>query len=206
MIKENFYLKHALEISKKSLKEFEQEIKDPIYEQKYTYIPVHVIENSLHENKNFITLDKGSLDGIEPDMGVLLPNGIGGIIINVSKHFSSAQSLLNSQTRINVRLQRNKYFGTLIWKGPDHHIALLEDIPKYVNILKGDIVETDGKSTIFPQGIYLGQVKDYKLDTENGNYKISIELATDFAALDQAYVVKSLLKKEREDLKKENPQ
>ncbi|WP_103326935.1 rod shape-determining protein MreC [Bacteroidetes bacterium endosymbiont of Geopemphigus sp.] len=206
LAQENASLKNALEISKNPLKTPEQEIEDPVYEQKYTYIPARIIGNSLHEKKNFLTLDKGTLDGIEPDMGVLLPNGIGGVIISVSKHFSTVRSLLNPQTKINARLKRNKYFGTLIWHGQDHRIALLEDIPKYVSILRGDIVETDGKSAIFPQGIYLGKVKDYQLDAENGNYKIRVELATDFAASDRVYVVKNLLKKEREDLKKETLQ
>lgn len=206
LAQENASLKNALEISKSALKTPDQEIEDPVYEQKYTYIPARIIGNSLHEKKNFITLDKGSLEGIEPDMGILLPNGIGGVIINVSKHFSVARSLLNPQIKINARLKRNKYFGILSWQDRDYRIALLEDIPKYVSILKGDIVETDGKSGIFPEGIYLGKVKDYRVDAESGNYKIRVELATDFAALDRAYVIKNLFKKEMEGLKKETLQ
>lgn len=200
---ENTSLKNDLINCKKPLKIDEKQINDSIYDQKYTYISVNVIGNSVHQQKNFLTLDKGALDGIEVDMGILLPHGIAGVIINVSDHFSTARSLLNPYTKINVRLKRNKYFGTLSWRGPDHRIAVLEDIPKYVDLIKGDIVETDGRSSIFPQGIYLGKVKDYQLDVENSAYKINVELATDFAAIDQVYVIKNLLKKEQDRLDQE---
>ena len=53
----------------------------------------------------------------------------------------------------------------------------LSDIPKYVPIKVGDTVVTDGKSAIFPQGIMIGRVAGYEVDSKTGYWDISVELS-----------------------------
>ncbi len=175
-------------------KDFKKE--DVKYFQKYIYTPVKIINNSINKQENYITFNKGSIDGIQKDMGVILPNGIGGVIIKTTPHFSTAISLLNLKLKINARLQKNKYFGTLSWDGKDFKFIILNDIPKYCPINIGDIIETDGKSSIFPEGIKIGEIVSYKLDAEHSNYIIKVKLIANFYTIEYAYVVKNLLKKE----------
>ncbi|WP_185861283.1 rod shape-determining protein MreC [Blattabacterium cuenoti] len=176
------------------------QINDVHYLQQYTFTPVQIINNSIHEQANYITINKGSIDKIKPDMGIILPNGIAGIIIKTSPHFSIAISILNPKIKVNARLKRNKYFGTLSWDGLDHEYVVLYDIPRYSSIHKGDIVETDGKSATFPEGITIGKVHSYKLDEEHANYVIKVKLMANFSTIENAYVVKSLFKKEWDDV------
>ncbi|WP_185853348.1 rod shape-determining protein MreC [Blattabacterium cuenoti] len=183
---------------KKISKDFKEE--DVNYLQQYIFTPVKIINNSIHEQENYITINKGSIDGIKPDMGIILSDGIAGIIIKTSPHFSIAISLLNPKIKVNARLKKNKYFGTLSWDGLDHEYVVLYDIPRHSTIHKGDIVETDGKSATFPEGIELGKVFSYKFDEEHANYIIKVKLMANFSTIENAYVVKNLFKKEWNDV------
>ncbi|WP_185858534.1 rod shape-determining protein MreC [Blattabacterium cuenoti] len=202
LLNENQKLRNA-QISykiKKISKDFKEENIE--YIQQYTFTPVKIINNSIHEQENYITINKGSTDGIKSDMGIILSDGIAGIIIKTSPNFSIAISLLNPKIKVNARLKKNKYFGILSWNGLDHKHVVLYDIPRYSIIHKGDIVETDGKSATFPEGIPIGIVSYYQLDETHANYIIKVKLMADFSTIENAYVVKNLLKKEWTDVHK----
>lgn len=200
LIEENAMLRNQLKNSKI------ERIFDPlkkintIYLQKYIYMPVKIINNSIFQQENFFIINKGKLDGIGVDMGVILPDGIAGIIIKTSSHFSTAISLLNTKIKINARLKRSKHFGTIIWNGVSHDTVILKDIPKHVSISLGEEIETDSRSNIFPEGIIIGIIKDYKLDQENSIYNIKVKLKADLSSIESAYVVKNLFKKELEEI------
>ncbi|WP_341656299.1 rod shape-determining protein MreC [Blattabacterium cuenoti] len=200
LLNENKRLHDAQIFSKirKISKDFKKE--DINYLQQYTFTPVQIINNSIHEQENYITINKGSIDGIKPDMGIILYNGIAGIIIKTSPHFSIAISLLNQKIKVNARLKKNKYFGTLSWDGLNYEYVVLYDIPRHSTIHKGDFVETDGKSVTFPEGIPIGRVSSYKLDEEHANYIIKVKLMANFSTIENAYVVKNLLKEEWNDV------
>jgi Cell shape-determining protein len=192
---------HDAQISSKIRKVSKDfKIEDMNYLQQYIFTPVQIISNSIHEQANYITINKGSSDGIKSDMGIILSNGIAGIIIKTSPHFSIAISLLNPKIKVNARLKKNKYFGTLSWDGLAHEYVVLYDIPKHSIIHKGDIIETDGKSATFPEGIPIGKVHSYELDEEHANYIIKVKLLANFSTIENAYVVKNLLKKEWDDV------
>ncbi|WP_341651241.1 rod shape-determining protein MreC [Blattabacterium cuenoti] len=200
LLNENKRLHDAQIFSKirKISKDFKKE--DINYLQQYTFTPVQIINNSIHEQENYITINKGSIDEIKQDMGIILYNGIAGIIIKTSPHFSIAISLLNQKIKVNARLKKNKYFGTLSWDGVNYEYVVLYDIPRHSTIHKGDIVETDGKSSTFPEGIPIGRVHSYKLDEEHANYIIKVKLMANFSTIENAYVVKNLLKEEWNDV------
>ncbi|AWU39055.1 rod shape-determining protein MreC [Blattabacterium punctulatus CPU2] len=196
LINENAKLRHFLISSKikKITKDFKKKNID--YLQQYIYTPVKIINNSIYEQDNYITINKGSLDGIKTDMGIILSYGIAGIIIKTSPHFSIAISLLNPKIKVNARLRKNKYFGTVSWDGIDHEYIVLYDIPRHSIFYKGEIVETDGKSSTFPEGIPIGRVTCYKFDEKYANYVIKVKLFENFSTIENAYVVKNLFKKE----------
>ncbi|WP_185856066.1 rod shape-determining protein MreC [Blattabacterium cuenoti] len=200
LVKENIRLRHSHISSKirKTTKDFKKN--NLVYLQEYVFTPVKIINNSIHEQENYLTINKGSLDGIKTDMGIILSNGIAGIIIKTSPHFSVAISLLNPKIKVNARLKKNKYFGTVSWDGVDHEHVILYDIPKHSSIYKGDIVETDGKSATFPEGIPIGKVTCYRFDEEQSNYVIKVKLLENFSSIENAYVVKNLFKKEWDTL------
>lgn len=173
-------------------------------EQAYSYISARVISNTVNRQQNSFTLDKGSRDGIKPDMGVLTAKGVAGIITHVSPSFSSGLSLLNTRWNVSAKLARNGYFGSLVWDGKDYQIALLNEIPFHVDLAIGDTVVTSGFSTFFPEGILLGTVESFEKGGGDNFYTIMVKLSVDFKAISYVEVIENVHKSEIENLEKIN--
>jgi rod shape-determining protein MreC len=172
---------------------------DTVNPRQYLYISSRVINNSVNKKYNYITLDKGKLNGIEPEMAVVCSEGIVGIVQTVSDNFCVVLSVLNQRFGVNAKIKSTGYFGPLSWKGTSAEKAILEDIPHHVTIVKGDTILTSGYGTIFPENCMIGIISNYKL--KGGNYyEITVELATDFQRLSQVQIIKNVFKKETETL------
>lgn len=168
------------------------------YRQKYTYITAKVTRNSYHLPNNFISIDKGVSDGITKEMAVINSKGIIGITEKSSTHYSRIQSILNSNSKINARLKNSTHFGTLTWNGKEYNTVQLEDIPRQAVLSVGDTIITGGKSTIFPEGILIGTIKN--TNNQNTNNVIDIQLFNDMSAIGAIYVIKNLDKQEIKNL------
>ena len=165
--------------------------------QIYTFVDGEIVFNSINRRNNYFTINRGKRDGVLPQMGVMAPNGIAGIVINSTDSYALVQSVLSlNKIKINASLKKSGYFGTLTWRGDDSRIMHLADVPKYVPLQIGDTVVTDGKSAIFPQGITIGKVSGYEVDSKTGFWDISVELTERMGNLSKIYVVKNLKKAE----------
>ena len=165
--------------------------------QIYTFVDGEIVFNSINRKDNYFTINRGKRDGVLPQMGVMAPNGIAGIVINSTDSYALVQSVLSlNKIKINASLKKSGYFGTLTWHGDDSRIMHLADVPKYVPLQIGDTVVTDGKSAIFPQGITIGKVSGYEVDSKTGFWDISVELTERMGNLSKIYVVKNLKKAE----------
>ena len=157
--------------------------------QIYTFVDGEIVFNSINRKDNYFTINRG--------MGVMAPNGIAGIVINTTDSYALVQSILSlNKIKINAALKKSGYFGTLTWRGEDSRIMHLSDVPKYVPLQIGDTIVTDGKSAIFPQGIMVGKVAGYEVDSKTGFWDISVELSEKMGNLSKIYVVKNLKKAE----------
>lgn len=172
---------------------------DSLQRTKYVYIPAKVINNSTNKQFNYIILDKGRADGIEPDMAVVCNDGIVGVIKEVSENFSSAISFLNRNLQISAKIKKSGHFGPLEWTGTGHQKARLKDIPHNINIMMGDSIVTSGYSAIFPENYMIGRISDFSL--KGGNYyEITVHLSTDFKNLHNVQVIKNLYRAEQLEL------
>lgn len=173
---------------------------DTVYEQAFAYIPGRVINNSTSGEKNYFTLDVGSRHGVKPDMGVISPDGVAGVIISVSPRFSLGMSLLNTKASLAVQLKRTGDFGQLFWNGQSCLYAQLKNIPSHVEVERGDTVETSGHSSIFPEGIPVGTISDFNVNPDDGYYEMEVRLFTNFNRLRNIYVVDHLFQNEQREL------
>jgi rod shape-determining protein MreC len=147
-------------------------------------------------------LDKGSRSGIQKDMAVITPTGIAGTVVNVSENFSWVMSMLNKHTRISGKILKNGQMGTVVWNGVDHLYGTLTDIPAHVKIARGDTIVSSGFSYIFPAGLMIGTITDYRVEQGEHFYTIPFKFSVDFNSLQYVYVVKNLMKEEQESLEK----
>jgi rod shape-determining protein MreC len=204
LAEENARLRAMLAENKYEIDSVYSPVKDTVNLQQYEYITAKVINNSLHHRNNFITLDKGSLQGVKPEMGVIGPKGIIGIVNHVSEHYCTVMSLLHKESSSSVMLKRNKFFGSLKWDGEDPNYMYLNEIDKTVPILKGDSIVTTAFSTTYPTGIYIGKVVDFEVEPGSPFYKIKIKLAMNFNGLSHVYIVRNLMKDEKLSLEEQN--
>lgn len=157
----------------------------------YTYVQARVINNSFSRSKNNLTIDRGTNDSLAIDMGVVSSKGVVGIVNSVSANYATVQSVLNTNSQINAKLKNTNHFGTLIWETGSPYLATLIDIPRQVPVQKGDTIVTDGKSTIFPEGILIGSIEDYKLAANEDYYELSIALFNDMTKIAHVYVIEN---------------
>ncbi len=171
----------------------------------YEFKVANVTNNSVHQKSNFLTLDKGSLDGVEEGMGVISSSGVVGYILHVSKHYSTVQSLLHPDTKISVTLDSTEVFGSLVWgSNIDYRLAMVKDIPNHVKVKKGEKVYTSGFSEHFPKGIYVGRVMETDISSGDSFLDLRIILSNDFSKLQQVYIVKDIYAKEKRELESLN--
>lgn len=157
----------------------------------YEVIPATLINNSILSIRNQFTIDKGSLDGIKPAMGVITPDGVVGIIKSVNDHYSIALSLINVDIRVSGSIEGADFFGTISWDGQSFRYLLLKDIPTYADVKIGDQVITNGFSTIFPKGVKIGKVHSFDINKNGAFYDVSVIPEVDFASLRYVYVLKA---------------
>lgn len=156
---------------------------------RFRIVTAHVINNSVMRPNNYITINRGSADGIAPEMGVIDQNGVVGVVNIVGEHNSRLISLLNPHLRLSCKLKNNDAFGSLVWDGQDPRYALLEELPRHTVFHPGDTVVTSGFSTVFPPGIPVGIVeKDDKYHNQNF-FTLKVRLMSDFSTLNNVQVV-----------------
>lgn len=202
LVKENEELKNTLQRVYRDTEIKTFSVTDSIYRQQYIYIRAGVVNNSVNKQKNYITLDRGSLSGVEEDMAVSSSGGIVGIIVETGRNYSIAMSVLNLEFRLSARLRKNSYFGSLTWDGLDPNSLVLNEIPSHVNVSVGDTIETTGFSAVFPEGIMIGTISD--VDGRGGDfYQIRVKPSTEFRKLSNVYVIVNLDKEEQLQLESE---
>lgn len=152
-------------------------------------IPAKVIANSVTNSENLITIDKGSSDGIRPDMGVICGSGVVGVVYLTSSHYSVVIPALNKRSRISCSIRGRDYFGYLTWTGGDPTKAYVEDMPRHAKFKRGDWVETSGYSSIFPHGVAVGKIEKIFNSKDGLSYRLQIGLSTDFARLRDVCVI-----------------
>ncbi len=171
-------------------------IRDTLHKQQYVYTVAQVINNSVHQKNNYLTINRGSRHGIKKGMGVISSNGIVGIILNVSDNFATIRSLLHTETKISASVDGN--IGSLVW-GEDNfdpRFATLKDIQGHLTIAKGAKVVTS-EFSLFPQGTPIGIVNQTGLKGSNNSLDIEVRLSNDFSSLQYVYVINNILSQEQ---------
>lgn len=157
--------------------------------EQYELIPAKVVSNSLHREDNLITINRGRADGVRTDMGVACGLGVVGVVYMVSEHYSIVMPVLNVNSRVSCTIRKRGYFGYLRWSGGDPTVAYVEDIPRHAHFKRGDWVETNGYSSIFPQGVPAGKIIQVYNSSDGLSYRLKVRLATDFGTLRDVYVL-----------------
>ena len=166
----------------------------------FKYLSAKVINNSTKFTHNFITIDKGRKQGVEPGMGVVSTNGVVGKVMAVSQNFATISSLLNVNVFVSAFLKRNNTFCSVNWDGKDQLKAKLLYVPRHIQLVAGDTIVTSGYNSIFPENILIGYVGEI-IEGQNSSFSnIDVNLSIDFSNLAFVYIIKNPMREERVEL------
>ncbi len=158
----------------------------------YQFRGGRVIGSSLRFSQNYLTLNKGSKDGIKPGMGIFNPDGIVGRVKSVSENYSVAFSLLNTGLLVSSKIKSTEVFGSVQWDGNNTSEAKLLFVPRHVKAQEGDTVITSGFNAVFPEGILIGVISKISPDEKDPNYlDLTVKLSTDFSKVNYVYLVEN---------------
>lgn len=201
LAEENARLRTTLEKSQLGFEDsVRREISDSAMLKQFDFVSAKVINNSILQYKNFITINKGRTSGIMPGMAVISARGAIGKVKSVSDHYAVLISLLNTDEQVSSKIKRTGHFGTIQWDGSDPTLIDLHYIPRHVDPQVGDTVVTSGFNAIFPENVMVGVIKSVNLKDEDTFYTLKVALAQDFSKLAFVEVVRNNLKSERDSL------
>lgn len=174
--------------------------------RRFDFKIARVINNSVSRPHNYITIDKGTLDSIRPEMGVVDQNGVVGIVNIVSPHYARVISLLNPHLRLSCKVKGNDAFGSLVWDGKSPREAILEELPRHTVYNMGDTIITSGYSAVFPEGIPVGIVTGNEKTIDDNFFTLRVRLLTDFSRLSNVRVITNADIDEIREVEKDNIQ
>lgn len=174
---------------------------DYIEPSQFSFIPARVVNLSYSGVNNYITLNKGSADGIKPDMGVISQNGIVGVVFNVSERFSVVIPVINPKFRLSAKLKNSDNYGSIFWNGVSPREAQLQELPKHEVFNKGDTVLTSF-SRIFPKDVIIGFVTEQGHSSDDNFNTFNVKLATNFFTLRDVLVINDKFNEEQSQLER----
>ena len=172
-----------------------------IHRAGYHISPAQIIDKSVNKMDNYFTLDRGTADGVAPDMGVVGVDGIVGVVYKCTEHYSLVMPLLNSNSSISCKVLGNNDIGYLQWHGGDSRYAVLHDLPRYATVGQGDTIVTSANSSFFPEGVMVGVVDEAYPSADGLYVTLKVQLSTQFSSLEHAFVVRKMDAEELEALR-----
>ena len=154
----------------------------------YSTVPAQVIGTSGTDQSRILTIDKGSKDGLKPDMAVITPDGIVGKLRDVFGHTSQVLVISDQTSGAGVLLESTRLRGVLRGNalGQPQIINMLPD----ERVKPGERVITSGGDQIFPRGLPVGVVDQVVADTSNPPYiDILIKPAANLGHLEELLVI-----------------
>lgn len=195
---ENTRLKNLLAINFEGSDTARQKIIDSLVRdttgrvRKFTWLTAKVVSNTVSSQLNYLTLHRGSLQGVKKDMAVIGPTGVVGTVIEVSDNYSRVMSLLNRNSKISAMLKKSNVAGSIEWDGEDPRYVTLKNIPKSMKVVQGDSVLTSTYSANFPSHIMVGTVQGTSVDPSSNFYTIKVRTSTNFYSVQYVYLVENV--------------
>ena len=198
LLEENTRLKNLLGIDFENadsgrIAHLDSLIRDTLGRQrKYIWLPAKVVNNTVSQQYNYLTLHRGLKQGVQKDMAVIGPQGVVGTVIEVSENFSRVMSLLHRNSKVSSMLKKGSVTGTVEWDGKDPRFLTLRSIPKSIPVARGDSVVTSSYSANFPSMIMVGTVDQILNDPSSNFFIIRIKTATNFYSIEYVNLVQNV--------------
>ena len=160
--------------------------------RKFYYLPAKVVGSTVSLQTNFLTLERGSLQGVKKGMSVVSPEGIVGVVTEVSDNYCRVMSLLHRNSKVSAMLKKDNNAGSIEWDGVDPSYLTLKNISKGAQVKKGDSIVTSNYSANYPSHLLIGTVSDFAVDPTINFYTLKVKTAANFFTLQYVYIVENV--------------
>lgn len=164
-------------------------VKDALNKPMFSMVPAQVIYNTVHRADNVFVINKGSLDGIKKNMGVISSQGLAGIVLKTSSKYSTVMSLLNTNMKVIPSIKGKEYFTELVWDNESPYYMKIMGLNKLEEIIEGDLITTGRSSLLFPSGIPIGTISKLKSKPNSQYFETRLKTSTDFRSLEYVFVI-----------------
>lgn len=190
---------YELEVQLNDLKKDNEKMKEALKLQDtlndYTLINATVIARNPDTWRDIVTINKGSNDGLTPQMSVMSDNGLVGKILDVNPT-SARVALLSNNDHTLVRVaamiqgEKESIYGTLTGYDHEKNILIMSQIQATQEIKVGDKVVTSGLGGVSPSSLYIGTVEEVAMDRFGLYKEVRIKPAADTNDVRYVTVVK----------------
>jgi len=176
--------------------------------RKFTFLTAKVVNNSVTEENNYITLYRGKKQGVIDNMGVLGPDGSAvGKVVYAGENYSRVMSLLNRKSKVSGMMKKGFFMGEVDWEGNDPQYLTMRHVTKAAQVQKGDSVVTSNIANLsFPPGVLIGTVTQVLNDPDGAStYLLKVKTAANFFNLQYAYLVENVMWTEEKAVEDKTP-
>jgi rod shape-determining protein MreC len=145
----------------------------------------YVIAGAASPDFRTATIDKGTRDGLKPDMAVISPAGVVGRIILPTSRAAKIQLLIDRDAAAGAVTERGRAQGVVVGTGTS---LRFDHVPGTADIKVGDRVVTSGIEGIYPKGFEIGQIESF--ERRAGDFSaVIIRPAVEFSSVEAVLVV-----------------
>ena len=160
----------------------------------FTLVPARVIGRSPSNWWSTVIIDKGSQDLVDMGLAVVTPDGLVGKVVSLSPHSSSVLLVSDENCKVAASVEPSKKQGIVRVdvRGQRTSTSIqptmtLNFLTRFAPLLAGQKVFTSGAGGIYPPGILIGQIVEFKSRELDG--QAVIEPSVDIAALSDVFVI-----------------
>jgi len=154
-------------------------------QSRFPTIAANVIAGSASPDFRTLTVNKGTNDGLGPDMAVIAPTGVVGRVITPGGRAARVQLLIDRNAAVGAMVERSRAQGVAEGTGTEMRLSY---VAGRADVAVGDVVVTSGIDGIYPKGFVVGQIES----VERGAGALGVIMlrpAVDFSSLEAVLVV-----------------
>ncbi len=134
-----------------------------------------------------VIIDKGKADGVEKGYPVVIPQGIAGQIIEVSRKHAKVLLLIDRNSAVDALVQRSRARGII--KGGGDEACSFEYLLRKNDVKIDDIIISSGLDGVYPKGLSIGKVTYVDRPVSGVFQKVIVSPFVDFEKLEEVVVI-----------------
>jgi rod shape-determining protein MreC len=159
---------------------FQEKIPQPM-------IPAQVVGKDPSPWSKTVVVDKGTRDGVQQAAPVVVPEGIVGIVVEVSARYAKVLLLIDPNSAVDALVQQTRARGIVKGGGPNY--CVFDYVLRKNEISVGDTVVSSGLDGVFPKGLRLGRVSEVVRLNAGIFQKVAVTPYVDFEVLEEVFII-----------------